>query len=117
MSKDTELVEIRAISKYIKISPQKARLVVDLIRKKSARKALEILSFTPKKAAGLVKKTLESAISNAENTLGADLDDLYVSSVYVDEAPTLKRISPRAKGRADRIFKRSSHITVKVAEI
>jgi large subunit ribosomal protein L22 len=79
-------------------------------------KALELLAYSPKKSAALVKKVLESAIANAEHNEGADIDELRVSKVFVDEGPTMKRIKPRAKGRADRIFKRSSHITVVVAD-
>ncbi|MDG2643464.1 50S ribosomal protein L22 [Vibrio parahaemolyticus] len=101
---------------FARISPQKARLVADLIRGKSVDQALEILTFSNKKAAALVKKVLESAIANAEHNEGADIDDLNVAKIFVDEGPTMKRIMPRAKGRADRILKRSSHITVVVAD-
>lgn len=109
---------MEAIAKhnFARISPQKARLVADLIRGKSVDQALEILSFSNKKAAVLVKKVLESAIANAEHNEGADIDDLNVAKIFVDEGPTMKRIMPRAKGRADRILKRSSHITVVVAD-
>jgi len=98
------------------ISAQKARLVADQIRGKSVAEALDVLTFSPKKGADLVKKVLESAIANAEHNNGADVDELTVSTVFVDEGMTMKRIRPRAKGRADRILKRSCHITVKVAE-
>ena len=109
---------MEAIAKhnFARISPQKARLVADLIRGKSVDQALEILTFSNKKAADLVKKVLESAIANAEHNEGADIDDLNVAKIFVDEGPTMKRIMPRAKGRADRILKRSSHITVVVAD-
>ena len=109
---------MEAIAKhnFARISPQKARLVADLIRGKSVDQALEILTFSNKKAAVLVKKVLESAIDNAEHNEGADIDDLNVAKIFVDEGPTMKRIMPRAKGRADRILKRSSHITVVVAD-
>ncbi|AAO09265.1 MULTISPECIES: 50S ribosomal protein L22 [Vibrio] len=109
---------MEAIAKhnFARISPQKARLVADLIRGKSVDQALEILTFSNKKAAVLVKKVLESAIANAEHNEGADIDDLNVAKIFVDEGPTMKRIMPRAKGRADRILKRSSHITVVVAD-
>ncbi|HCH3617924.1 TPA: 50S ribosomal protein L22 [Vibrio parahaemolyticus] len=111
---------MEAIAKhnFARISPQKARLVADLIRGKSVDQALEILTFSNKKAAALVKKVLESAIAiaNAEHNEGADIDDLNVAKIFVDEGPTMKRIMPRAKGRADRILKRSSHITVVVAD-
>ncbi len=98
------------------LSAQKARLVADQIRGKKAEEALNILEFSPKKAAKIIKKVLESAIANAENNDGADIDELKVSTIFVDEGVTLKRIRPRAKGRADRIDKRTCHITVKVSE-
>ena len=101
--------------KGAQISAQKARLVADQVRGKGVEEALNILTFSPKKAAGLIKKVLNSAIANAEHNDGADVDELKVSSVFVDEGTTLKRIRPRAKGRADRIMKRSCHITVQVA--
>ena len=101
--------------KFARISPQKARLVADLIRGKDVAKALETLTFSDKKAATLIKKVLESAIANAEHNEGLDIDDLNVAKIFVDEGPIMKRIMPRAKGRADRILKRSSHITVVVA--
>ena len=98
------------------MSAQKARLVADQIRGKSVESALDILQFSSKKGADIIKKVLESAIANAEHNDGADVDELKVSTIFVDEGMTMKRIRPRAKGRADRIFKRSCHITVKVAE-
>ncbi|USD65541.1 50S ribosomal protein L22 [Vibrio sp. SCSIO 43136] len=109
---------MEAIAKhnFARISPQKARLVADQIRGKSVDQALEILTFSNKKAADLIKKVLESAIANAEHNEGADIDDLSVAKIFVDEGPIMKRIMPRAKGRADRILKRSSHITVVVAD-
>ena len=102
--------------KGARISAQKARLVADQIRGKQVEEALNILAFSNQKAAAIVKKVLDSAIANAEHNEGADIDELHVSTVFVDEGMTLKRIKPRAKGRADRILKRSCHITVKVAE-
>ena len=108
--------EIAARLRGARISAQKARLVVDQIRGKKVEEALNILAFSPKKAATIIKKVLESAIANAENNDGADVDELKVSSAFVDEGMSLKRIKPRAKGRADRITKRPCHITVKVAE-
>ncbi|KZZ41372.1 50S ribosomal protein L22, partial [Thalassolituus sp. HI0120] len=95
---------------------QKARLVADQIRGKNVAEALEILAFSGRKGADIMKKVLESAIANAEHNNGADVDELSVSTVFVDEGMTMKRIRPRAKGRADRIFKRTCHITVKVSE-
>ncbi|ASI89712.1 MULTISPECIES: 50S ribosomal protein L22 [Vibrio] len=109
---------MEAIAKhnFARISPQKARLVADQIRGKNVDQALELLTFSNKKAAVLVKKVLESAIANAEHNEGADIDDLSVAKIFVDEGPIMKRIMPRAKGRADRILKRSCHITVVVAD-
>lgn len=109
-------MEVAAILKGASLSAQKARLVADQIRGKSVDEALNILAFSPKKGAEIVKKVLESAIANAEHNEGADVDELKVSTVFVDEGTTMKRIRPRAKGRADRILKRTCHITVKVAE-
>lgn len=109
-------MEVAAKLKGAGISAQKARLVADQIRGKSAEFALEVLQFSTKKGADIIKKVLESAIANAEHNDGADIDELKVSAVFVDEGMTMKRIKPRAKGRADRILKRSCHITVKVAE-
>lgn len=98
--------------KSARISPLKLRLIVDAIRGKMVEDALEILSFNNRKGAVLVKKLLESAVANAENNEGIDIDELKIEKVFVDEAATMKRMNPRAKGRADRIFKRSSHVTV-----
>ncbi|MDA8599261.1 50S ribosomal protein L22 [Porticoccaceae bacterium] len=109
-------MEVVAKLKGARMSAQKARLVADQIRGKSVESALEILQFSTKKGADIIKKVLESAIANAEHNDGADVDELKVSTIFVDEDMTMKRIKPRAKGRADRIFKRSCHITVKVAE-
>ncbi len=109
-------MEVAAVLKGANLSAQKARLVADQIRGKSVDEALNILAFSPKKGAGIVKKVLESAIANAEHNEGADVDELKVSTIFVDEGMTMKRIRPRAKGRADRILKRTCHITVKVAE-
>jgi large subunit ribosomal protein L22 len=102
--------------RYARISAQKARLVADLIRGQRVEHALNTLSFSTKKGATLVKKVLESAIANAEHNAGADVDELKVESIQVNEGPTMKRIMPRAKGRANRIMKRTSHITLTVAE-
>ncbi len=108
--------EVAAILRGARISAQKARLVADQIRGKRVEEALNVLAFSTKKGALIVKKVLESAIANAEHNQGADVDDLKVSTIYVDEGQTMKRIKPRAKGRADRISKRTCHITVKVAD-
>lgn len=109
-------MEVAATLTGAQISPQKVRLVVDQIRGKSAEEALELLNFSKKKAATIVLKLLNSAIANAEHNEGADVDELRVSTAFVNEGRTLKRLRPRAKGRADRILKRSCHITVKVAD-
>jgi large subunit ribosomal protein L22 len=101
---------------HARISAQKCRLVANQIRGLPVERALQVLTFSPKKAAHMVRKVLESAIANAEHNEGADVDELKVSVVYVDEGPTLKRWHARAKGRANHIFKRTSHITVTVAE-
>ncbi len=102
--------------KYARISAQKARLVADQVRGMPVGSALQLLTFSNKRAALLVRKVLESAIANAEHNEGADVDELRVSGIYVDEGPTLKRMHARAKGRGNRIMKRTSHITVAVAE-
>ncbi|MCB1649878.1 MAG: 50S ribosomal protein L22 [Pseudomonadales bacterium] len=109
-------MEVVAKLKGARLSAQKARLVADQIRGKGVEEALQLLAFSPKKGADIIKKVLDSAIANAEHNEGADVDELRVSTIYVDEGLTMKRIRPRAKGRADRIFKRSCHITVKVAD-
>lgn len=105
-----------AILKYARISAQKARLVADQIRGMPVDRALQVLKFSNKKAAGLIRKVLDSAIANAEHNEGADIDELKVTAIWVNEGPTLKRTQARAKGRANRIMKRTSHITVTVAE-
>ena len=107
--------EVKAVHKYAKGSSFKVRLVADQIRQKSVEEALNILSFSNKGAAKLLKKVLNSAISNAEHNNGLDIDELKVSSVYIDEGSTMKRIRPRAKGRANRNLKRTSLITVGVS--
>jgi large subunit ribosomal protein L22 len=109
-------MESRACAKYIRISPRKVRQVVDLIRGKSLNEALSILRFVPKGSAVPVEKVIKSAAANAENNYNLNRDDLYVYRVYVDEGPTMKRIMPRARGSADRIRKRMSHITIVLAE-
>jgi len=102
--------------RFARISAQKARLVADQIRGMPVERALNTLTFSPKKASGIIKKVLESAIANAEHNDGADIDELKVSAIMVDEGPTYKRWMARAKGRGTRILKRTSHITVTVAE-
>ena len=110
------MTEVAAVLRGANMSAQKARLVADTIRGKQIGEALNLLEFSNKKGAEIIKKVLESAIANAEHNDGADVDELRVSTVFVDEGTTMKRIRPRAKGRADRIFKRTCHITVKVSE-
>jgi large subunit ribosomal protein L22 len=109
-------METAAKLSYARISPQKCRLVADQIRGLPVDKALQLLAFSPKKGAEIVKKVLESAIANAEHNDGADIDELKVSRIFVDQGPTLKRMHARAKGRGNRILKRTSHITVMVAD-
>ncbi|NQY51257.1 MAG: 50S ribosomal protein L22 [Piscirickettsiaceae bacterium] len=101
---------------YAQSSAQKVRLVADQIRGLPVEKAIDLLVYSPKKAASLIKNVLDSAIANAENNDGYDIDKLFIAAVMVDEGPTQKRMSPRAKGRGNRILKRSSHITVVVDE-
>ena len=102
--------------KHAHISAQKARLVADQVRQLPVGHALQLLTFSPKKAARLIKKVLESAIANAEHNEGADIDELKVAAIWVDEGPRFKRMHARAKGRGNRILKRTSHITVTVAK-
>jgi large subunit ribosomal protein L22 len=110
-------MQVNAKLRYARISPQKSRLVADQIRGQDVEKALQILTFSNKKAAHIIKKVLESAIANAEHNEGADIDELKVKAIMVDEGPTYKRIQARAKGRANRILKRTSHITVTVSDL
>jgi large subunit ribosomal protein L22 len=109
-------METTAKLRYARISPQKCRLVADQIRGLAVESALQQLTFSTKKASSIVKKVLESAIANAEHNDGADIDELKVAKIYIDQGPTLKRMRARAKGRANRILKRTSHITVTVAD-
>ena len=102
----------RAVAKHIRISPYKVRIVLDIIRGKSYREAVAILENTPKSASEPIKKVLMSAAANAENNLGMNKDSLFVAACYADQGPTLKRVQPVSKGRAYRILKRTSHITV-----
>jgi len=109
-------METKAVAKYIRISPQKARLVADVIRGKDVETAITTLRFMPKKAARILRKVLESAVANAEQTETIDVDTLYVKEIQINGGPMLKRFRPRAMGRATRILKRTSHITVVVDE-
>lgn len=105
-------MRVSAHYKNARISAQKARLVADLIRGKNIDQALNILTFSPKKGAELIKKVLESAVANAEHNEGADIDELKVVTIYVDKGPSLKRFQARAKGRGNRIEKQTCHINV-----
>ena len=108
--------EVKATAKYIRIAPRKVRIVMNLVRGKSVADALAILKFTPKVGADAVEKVLRSAIANAENNFDMDVDLLFISSAFVDQGPTLKRIHPRSRGQAFKILKHTSHITVAVNE-
>lgn len=108
-------MEAKAVTRHVRISPRKCRVVVDLIRGKSVMAANDILTFTPRGASEVVQKTLNSAVANAENNHHMRPENLVVKAAYVDEGPTLKRIRPRAKGSASPIRKRTSHITIIVA--
>jgi large subunit ribosomal protein L22 len=109
------MMEAVAKLRHARVSPQKARLVADLIRGKGIEDALDLLTYSNKKSAQIIKKVLESAIANAENNYGYDIDELKVGTVFVDTGPTMKRIRARARGRADRLVKRTSHITIKLS--
>ena len=110
------MMETRSVARYQRISPRKCRLVANQVRGLPVGKALEILSFSPVKGATMMRKTMASALANAEHNHGADFDSLRVCRVTVDEGPTLKRFRPRARGRAGRILKRTSHITVVLSD-
>lgn len=109
-------MRVSATAKRLRISPRKARLVADQVRGKPVEKALNILNFNNRKGAALVRKVVESAMANAETNEGANIDDLTISAIAVDEGITIKRFRPRARGRADRILKRTCHVTVTVAD-
>ncbi len=105
-------MEIRAKARFIRISPQKIRLIMGQVRGKKVEEALNLLSFAPQRGARILKKLLDSAVANAQQNADTDVDSLYIAKVYADEGPTLKRWRPRAQGRATRIRKRTSHLTV-----
>ncbi|NCO59856.1 MAG: 50S ribosomal protein L22 [Deltaproteobacteria bacterium CG_4_8_14_3_um_filter_51_11] len=109
-------METKAIARYMKISPRKIRLVMDEVRGKRVEYALNMLSFSPSKGSGLLKKLINSAVANAVQNNGADVDALLVKRVFADEGPVMKRWQPRALGRATRIRKRTSHLTVVVGD-
>jgi len=116
MAEVTERQEARAVARFIRIAPRKARVVADLVRGLDLNEARAILQFTNKRGARLISKVVESAAANATNNFDLDEDYLYVSEIYVDEGPTMKRWKPRARGMASPILKRTSHITVVVRE-
>jgi large subunit ribosomal protein L22 len=105
-------MEIRAAARFVRVSPQKIRLIMDQVRGRKIEEALSILSFAPQKGARILKKLINSAVANAEQNSDVDVDALHIKRVYADEGPTLKRWRPRALGRASRIRKRTSHLTV-----
>lgn len=109
-------MEVRAVSKYLRVSPHKVRLVADLVRGRKVSDALTILKYTTKKGGRLITKTLRSAVANAENTRSMDVETLFIKTILIDEGPRLKRWRPRAMGRATRILRGSSHITVILSE-
>jgi len=109
-------METSAAAKFVRISPRKIRLIMDQVRGKRVEEALNMLSFAPQKGARILKKLINSAVANAEQNSGVDVDALFVKRVYADEGPTLKRFRPRAQGRATKIRKRSSHLTVVLDE-
>ncbi|MBA4549383.1 50S ribosomal protein L22 [Thermoactinomyces intermedius] len=109
-------MKAKAVARYVRIAPRKARLVIDLIRGKSVEEALAILRFTPRAASPIIEKVLNSAVANAEHNYNMDTNRLYVEQAFVDEGPTMKRYIARARGGAGRINKRTSHITVVVSE-
>jgi large subunit ribosomal protein L22 len=109
-------MQAKAVARNVRIAPRKVRLVVDLIRGKKASEALGILKFTPKAASPVVEKVLNSALANADHNYNMDLENLYITEAYVDGGPILKRFRPRAQGRAFRIHKRTSHITIVLGE-
>ncbi|NMB42205.1 MAG: 50S ribosomal protein L22 [Firmicutes bacterium] len=109
-------MEAKARARFVRIAPRKARIVMDLIRNKNVGEAISILNFIPKRASGIIEKILRSAVANAEHNYNMDGEDLFVYKAFVDEGPTLKRFKPRALGRATRIRKRTSHLTVVLRE-
>jgi large subunit ribosomal protein L22 len=109
-------MEVRATQRYVRISPQKVRMIVDAIKGKPAETAINALKFMPQKSAGIVEKIVRSAVANADQNTSIDVDDLIVSNLIVDQGPSMKRFKARARGRGARILKRTAHITVVLAE-
>ena len=110
-------METNAVAKYVRISPQKIRLIMDQVRGKKVEEAINMLSFAPQRGARILKKLIDSVVANAEQNSDMDVDTLFIKRIYADEGPTLKRFRPRALGRATRIRKRSSHLTVVLDEL
>ncbi len=108
--------EVKAVAKFVRIAPRKVRIVMNLIRGKDVADAFAILKFTPKRGSKFIEKVLRSAVANAENNFEMDTEKLYVSTCFVDQGPTMKRIHPRSRGQAFSILKHTSHITVMVSE-
>lgn len=109
-------MESKAVAKFVRITPRKVRIVLDLIRGKNVAEAFAILKFTPKAGADVVEKVLRSAVANAENNFDMDVDKLFVKTAFADEGSTMKRIHPRSRGQAFKILKRTSHVTIVVDE-
>lgn len=109
-------MEAKSVARYVRIAPRKVRIVMDLVRGKSIADALAVLKFTPKAASPIIEKVLKSAVANAEHNYDMDVNNLYISQAFADQGPTIKRFRPRAQGRASRINKKTSHITIVVAE-
>ncbi len=109
-------MEVKAVTKYVRISPQKIRMLTEAVKGKPVEKAIQILNFMPQKAAGIIEKTIRSAAANADHNMNLDVDLLVVKNLIVDRGPMLKRYRARARGRGTRILKRTSHITVVLAE-
>jgi len=109
-------MKVTSTLRYARISPQKTRLIIDMIRGSEVLQAMKLVQFLPQKAAKIVRKILDSAVANAENNFGLDIDDLKVTKAFVNEAPTLKRFRARARGRGTRILKRNSHITIEISD-
>ncbi len=109
-------MKVTSTLRYARISPQKTRLIIDMIRGSDVLQAMKLVQFLPQKAAKIVRKILDSAVANAENNFGLDIDDLKVTRAFVNEAPTLKRFRARARGRGTRILKRNSHITIEISD-
>ena len=109
-------MEVKAVAKYMRISPRKVRVLIDSIKGKSAEKGLDHVKFMPQKGARMLEKLIRSAVANADQNPNVDVDSLVIRNIYVDQGPTLKRFRARARGRGSRILKRTSHITVILAE-